>query len=185
MTKSSMSRHWTYSHPAVWELKSGSEQSQTFPSFPPLPLRNSFRAPARLTAQPHCIMHGGIGHCSPHQTPFSFLLLQLSQLTPSLPQGVINKRFHWPTLNCAQTVSSDGLSFFSSRKLEFLKHFAGWWLHRIIAPQHFLAAQSSSRSLVVGPLVGPSVGWSPYLWEKVTFRVSHGNLNLPTYLPMW
>ena len=51
----------------------------------------------------------------------------------------------------------------------------------------FLAAQSSSRSLVVrlsvgpsvgrsvGPSVGPSVGQSGYVCEKVTFRVSKGN----------
>ena len=36
----------------------------------------------------------------------------------------------------------------------------------------FLAALSSSRSLVVGWLVGWLVGWSGYLCEKVTFRVS-------------
>ena len=52
----------------------------------------------------------------------------------------------------------------------------------------FLAAPTSSRtyrSLVVGWLVGPKVGWSVGdLCEKVTFRVSTGNLNLPTYLPM-
>ena len=40
----------------------------------------------------------------------------------------------------------------------------------------FLAALSSSRSLVVGP--------SEDLCEKVTFRVLNGNLNLPTYLPL-
>ena len=45
----------------------------------------------------------------------------------------------------------------------------------------FLAALSSSRSVVVGPLVGWLVGG---LCEKVTFRVLNGNLNLPTYLPM-
>ena len=43
----------------------------------------------------------------------------------------------------------------------------------------FLAAQSSSRSLVVGLLVAWSVGWSVGLLvdlcEKVTFRVSNGN----------
>ena len=33
----------------------------------------------------------------------------------------------------------------------------------------FLAAQSRSRSLVVGPSVGPTVG---HVCEKVTFRVS-------------
>ena len=53
----------------------------------------------------------------------------------------------------------------------------------------FLAALSSSRSLVVGPSirrsVGPSVGRSVgHLCEKVTIRVLNGNLNLPTYLPM-
>ena len=42
----------------------------------------------------------------------------------------------------------------------------------------FLAALSSSRSVVVGPSVGPSVGG---LCEKVTFRILNGNLNLPTY----
>ena len=36
----------------------------------------------------------------------------------------------------------------------------------------FLAALSRSRSLVVGPLVGPSV---QELCQKVTFRVSNGN----------
>ena len=35
----------------------------------------------------------------------------------------------------------------------------------------FLAAQSSSRSLVVRSLVGRSVR---HVWEKVTFRVSNG-----------
>ena len=50
----------------------------------------------------------------------------------------------------------------------------------------FLAAQSSSRSLVVGPSVGPSVGPTVCssvrdVCEKVTFRVSNGNLNLPTF----
>ena len=48
----------------------------------------------------------------------------------------------------------------------------------------FLAAQSSSRSLVVRPSVGPSVGpfVGPFvgpsvghLCEKVIFRVSNGN----------
>ena len=49
----------------------------------------------------------------------------------------------------------------------------------------FLAPLSSSRSLVVGWSVGPSAGLSvTHLCEKVTFRVSNGNLNLPkTYLP--
>ena len=41
----------------------------------------------------------------------------------------------------------------------------------------FLAAPSSSRRLFVRPLVGD-------LCEKVTIRVSNGNLNLPTYRPM-
>ena len=45
----------------------------------------------------------------------------------------------------------------------------------------FLAALSSSRSLVVGSFVGPSVR---HFCEKVTLRVSNGYLNLPTYLPM-
>ena len=45
----------------------------------------------------------------------------------------------------------------------------------------FLAALSSSRSLVVRPSVRWSVGG---LCEKVTFRVLNCNLNLPTYLPM-
>ena len=48
----------------------------------------------------------------------------------------------------------------------------------------FLAALSSSRSLVVGWLVGPSVRLSDTFVKKVTLRVSNGNLNLPTYLPM-
>ena len=44
----------------------------------------------------------------------------------------------------------------------------------------FLAALSSSRSLVVGPLVGWSVGqfvcWSVgHVFKNVTFRVSKGN----------
>ena len=49
----------------------------------------------------------------------------------------------------------------------------------------FLAALSSSRSLVVGWSVGLLVGLSVLdLCEKVTFRVSNGNCNLPkTYLP--
>ena len=38
--------------------------------------------------------------------------------------------------------------------------------------QYFLAALSSSRSLVVGPSVGPSVR---HVCEKVTFRVSKGS----------
>ena len=42
----------------------------------------------------------------------------------------------------------------------------------------FLAALSSSRSLVVSRLVGWLVG---DLFEKVTFRVLNGNLNLYTY----
>ena len=41
----------------------------------------------------------------------------------------------------------------------------------------FLAALSSSRSLVVRRLVG-------HLCEKLTFRVLNGNLNHPTYLPL-
>ena len=41
---------------------------------------------------------------------------------------------------------------------------------------HFLAALSSSRSLVVGPSVRPSVGPSVgHVCEKVTFRVLEGN----------
>ena len=48
----------------------------------------------------------------------------------------------------------------------------------------FLAALSSSRSVVVCPSVGPSVGPSGDLCEKVIFRVLNGNLNLPIYLPM-
>ena len=44
-----------------------------------------------------------------------------------------------------------------------------------------LAALSSSRSVVVGLLVRPSVR---HLCEKVIFTVLNGNLNLPTYLPM-
>ena len=51
----------------------------------------------------------------------------------------------------------------------------------LVVRKHFLADLSSSRSLVVGPSVRPSVG---QLCEKVTFRVSNGNFNLPTYLPM-
>ena len=48
-----------------------------------------------------------------------------------------------------------------------------------------VAAPSSSKSLVVGRLVRPSVCWSvEQLCEKVTFRVSNGNLKLPLYLPM-
>ena len=47
--------------------------------------------------------------------------------------------------------------------------------------KQFLAAQSSSRSLVVGWSVRPLVR---HLCEKVTIRVSNGNLNLPTYLRM-
>ena len=47
----------------------------------------------------------------------------------------------------------------------------------------FLATMVSSKSLVVCPSVGLSVG---QLCEKVTFRVSNGNLNLPkTYLPAY
>ena len=46
----------------------------------------------------------------------------------------------------------------------------------------FLAALSSSRSLVVRRLVRPSVGPSVgELCEKVTFRILNGNLNVPTY----
>ena len=50
----------------------------------------------------------------------------------------------------------------------------------------FLSAPSSSRSLVVGPSVRWSVRQSVrqsvgHLCEKVTFRLSNGNLNLPTY----
>ena len=54
----------------------------------------------------------------------------------------------------------------------------------------FLAALSSSRRLDVCPSVGRSVRRSVApsvreVWEKVTFRVSNGNLNLPkTYLLM-
>ena len=44
----------------------------------------------------------------------------------------------------------------------------------------FLAAQRSSRSLVVGLSIGPSCD----VGEKVTFRVSKGNSKLPSYLPM-
>ena len=45
---------------------------------------------------------------------------------------------------------------------------------------------SSSRSVVVGPSVGPLVRLSVGdLCEKVTFRVLNGNLNLPTYLPIY
>ena len=54
----------------------------------------------------------------------------------------------------------------------------------VMAPP-ILAAPSSSRSLVVGQSVSwavrPLVG---HRCEKVAFRVSDGNLNLPTYLPM-
>ena len=45
----------------------------------------------------------------------------------------------------------------------------------------FLAALSSSRSLVVRRLVGPSVR---EVCEKVTFRVSNGYFNLPSDPPM-
>ena len=45
----------------------------------------------------------------------------------------------------------------------------------------FVATLSSSRSIVVGWLVGPSVRWSVHLCENVTFKLSNGNLNLPTY----
>ena len=38
----------------------------------------------------------------------------------------------------------------------------------------FLAALSSSRSIVVGRSVGPSVRWSVHLCENVTFRLSNG-----------
>ena len=53
----------------------------------------------------------------------------------------------------------------------------------------FLASPSSSRSLVVGWLVVPSFCWAVRpsvreLCERVTLRVSNGNFNLPTYLPM-
>ena len=51
--------------------------------------------------------------------------------------------------------------------------------------KEFLAALSSSRSVVVGRSVGRSVGpLVGHLCEKVTFRVLNCNLNLPTYLPM-
>ena len=50
----------------------------------------------------------------------------------------------------------------------------------------FLAAPSSSRSLIVGWFVGwlvrPSVRG---LCDKVTFRVSNSDLYLPTYLPIY
>ena len=50
--------------------------------------------------------------------------------------------------------------------------------------KHFLAARSSSRTTVVGPLVGPSVGLSVrHIYEKVTFRDQNViKTYLPTYL---
>ena len=47
----------------------------------------------------------------------------------------------------------------------------------------FLAAQKNSRSLVVCWFVGRSVMFVKL--KKVTFRVSNGNLNLPTFLLTW
>ena len=42
-------------------------------------------------------------------------------------------------------------------------------------PLQFVAALSSSRSLVVGWLIGRLVGWLLDVCEKVTFRVWDGN----------
>ena len=44
-------------------------------------------------------------------------------------------------------------------------------VRKVWGESKFLAALSSSRSLVVCPLVGRSVGWSVYLCENVIFRL--------------
>ena len=90
---------------------------------------------------------------------------------------ILSLRYSWQPWNTPQLC----LGVFQGRQEYFNPYFN--ILHR--SSIVFLAAPSSSRRLVVTPLFGRSVGWYVGRSESFLKKLSNGNLNLPTYLPMW